>query len=88
MGRGERSDGFPITPRFWHRAYQPTGEPMKRMEESALLIMAGAVWPGVAFAEEAGKPAAGGYGGTDYVWFAVIGLILVYGAYDTFFRTP
>lgn len=60
---------------------------MKRMEESALLIMAGAVWPGAAFAEEAAKP-AGGYGGTDYVWFTVIGLILVYGVYDTFFRTP
>ena len=57
------------------------------MEESALLIMAGAVWPGVAFAEEAGAP-AGGYSGTDYVWFAVVGLILVYGAYDTFFKTP
>jgi hypothetical protein len=57
------------------------------MEESALLIMAGAVWPGVAFAEETVKP-AGSYAASDYVWFSVIGIILVYGAYDTFFKTP
>ena len=61
---------------------------MKRAEETAFgIMMASACWPTAAFAEEAGKP-SGGYAASDYVWFFMIGLILVYGAYDTFFITP
>jgi hypothetical protein len=59
---------------------------MKAREELLVLTMAGSLWPAAAFAEEAAKPA--GYGSTDYVWFFVIGAILVYGVYDTFFKTP
>jgi hypothetical protein len=65
------------------------GDVMKRMEESSLLLfMAGGVfWPHAALAEEAAK-APGSYGSTDYVWFTVIAGILIYGVYDTFFKTP
>lgn len=41
--------------------------------------------PVAALAEEAPK-AGGGYGGADYGWFIIIGLILVYGVYDTFLK--
>jgi hypothetical protein len=37
----------------------------------------------VALAEE---PASGGYGGTAYVWWALIVIIVAYGVYDAFFR--
>lgn len=40
--------------------------------------------PAAALAEEAAK--APGYGGADYGWFIIIGLILVYGVYDTFLK--
>ena len=63
---------------------------MKRAEETAFgIMMASACWPAAAFAEEAGKP-SGGYAASDYdyVWFFMIGLILVYGVYDTVFITP
>jgi hypothetical protein len=59
---------------------------MKAREELLVLTMAGSLWPAIAVAEEAAKPA--GYSSTDYVWFFVIGAILVYGVYDTFFKTP
>ncbi len=61
---------------------------MRGGEESLFAIMAASVlWPAVALAEEPAK-AAGKYGGSDYLWFGMIGLILVYGVYDTFFKTP
>lgn len=59
---------------------------MKPREELLVLTMAGTLWPVVAVAEEAAKPT--GYASTDYVWFFVIGAILVYGVYDSFFKTP
>jgi hypothetical protein len=59
---------------------------MKAREEMLVLTMAGTLWPVVAFAEEAAKPA--GYGGSDYLWFTIIGVILVYGVYDSFIKTP
>ncbi len=60
---------------------------MKHMKESAFSVMlAGSLWPSASFAEEAAKTT--GYSGSDYIWFTAIGLILVYGAYDTFFKTP
>lgn len=59
---------------------------MKPREEMLVLTMAGSLWPVAAFAEEAAKPA--GYGSTDYVWFFIIGVILVYGVYDSFFKAP
>ena len=41
----------------------------------------------VAFAEEAKKEGgASGYEGIYYVWYALIGIILVWGVYDSFFR--
>jgi hypothetical protein len=43
-----------------------------------------ATGPVMALAEEA--PKAQGYGGADYVWFITIGLILLYGVYDTFLK--
>lgn len=62
---------------------------MQRGKESAFVIMmAGALWPTAALAEEAAKVSSGGYGASDYVWLTAIGLILVYGVYDTFFKTP
>ncbi|MBI4400511.1 MAG: hypothetical protein HY581_02625 [Nitrospirae bacterium] len=62
---------------------------MERGKESAFVIMmAGSIWPTAVFAEESSKVSAGGYGAADYVWFTVIGLILVYGVYDSFFKTP
>ena len=39
----------------------------------------------VAFAEEKHE-AAGGYDSMAYVWFAMIGIIVVWGVYDSFFR--
>lgn len=61
---------------------------MKRTQESALWMLgASMLWPVTVFAEET-TAATGGYAATDYVWFTIIGLILVFGAYDTFFRTP
>ena len=59
---------------------------MKAREELLVLTMAGTLWPVVAFAEEAARPA--GYSGGDYLWFFIIGAILVYGVPDTFFKTP
>ena len=59
---------------------------MKAREELLVLTMAGSLWPVVALAEETAKPA--GYSGSDYVWFFVIATVLVYGVYDTFFKTP
>jgi hypothetical protein len=60
---------------------------MPRGKESVFVILAaGSLWPTALFAEESAK--ATGYSGADYIWFTVIGLILVYGAYDTFFKTP
>ena len=59
---------------------------MKAREELLVLTMAGSLWPAAAFAEEAAKPA--GYASSDYVWFFVIGAILVFGVCDTFFKTP
>ncbi|MEW6544872.1 MAG: hypothetical protein AB1411_14840 [Nitrospirota bacterium] len=60
---------------------------MKQPKESTFSIMtAGAFWPTAALAEEAVKAPSGGYAAGDYVWFTVIGLILVYGVYDTFFK--
>jgi hypothetical protein len=59
---------------------------MKAREEMLVLTMAGTLWPVVAFAEEAAKPA--GYSGSDYLWFTIIGVILVYGVYDSFIKTP
>jgi len=38
----------------------------------------------LALAEE--KPAGGGYEATAYVWFALIGFIILWGVYDSFFR--
>lgn len=59
---------------------------MKRADESVFWIMAaGSFWPTRVLAEEAAK-APGGYGSTDYVWFSVIAVILIYGVYDTFFK--
>jgi len=61
---------------------------MKHTNESMFWVMtAGALWPTTVLAEET-TAATGGYAATDYVWFTIIGLILVFGAYDTFFRTP
>ncbi len=61
---------------------------MNRAEESVFWIMAaGSLWPTMALAEET-TVSTGGYGSTDYAWFTVIGLILAYGVYDTFFKTP
>jgi hypothetical protein len=41
----------------------------------------------VAIAEEAAaEGAGGGYEATAYVWFALIGIIVVYGIYDAFFK--
>jgi hypothetical protein len=51
------------------------------------MLGASMLWPVTVFAEET-TAATGGYAATDYVWFTIIGLILVFGAYDTFFRTP
>ena len=59
---------------------------MKAREELFVLTMAGTLWPVVTFAEEAAKPA--GYASSDYVWFFVIGAILVYGVYDSFIKAP
>jgi hypothetical protein len=60
---------------------------MKQPERSTFSIMAtGMFWPASALAEEAVKAPAGGYAAGDYVWFAVIGLVLAYGVYDTFFK--
>ena len=60
---------------------------MKYVNQSVCSIMlAGSLWPTALFAEEAAKTT--GYSGSDYIWLMVIGLILVYGAYDTFFKTP
>lgn len=60
---------------------------MRRGAESAFFVLAASsLWPTALFAEETAKTT--GYGGSDYIWFAVIGLILVYGAYDTFFMRP
>ena len=62
---------------------------MKQPERSTFSIMAtGMFWPASALAEEASKAHAGGYAAGDYVWFTVIGLVLVYGVYDSFFKTP
>lgn len=62
---------------------------MKQLKESPFSIMAaGTFWPAVALAEEAAKAPSGGYAAGDYVWFIVIGLILAYGAYDSFFKAP
>ncbi len=61
---------------------------MKRMEESIFWIMAASlIWPAAVSAEETVK-AVSGYGGSDYVWFAVIAIVLGYGVYDTFLKTP
>jgi hypothetical protein len=61
---------------------------MKRIDESSLWIMAGSLmWPMAAFADETAKLPAG-YSGADYGWFAAIAVVLVYGVYDTFFKTP
>lgn len=61
---------------------------MKYSEESASVILAASMlWPVMALAEEPAKE-AGRYGGSDYIWFTMIGLILLYGVYDTFFKTP
>ncbi|MBM4121234.1 MAG: hypothetical protein FJ249_01400 [Nitrospira sp.] len=60
---------------------------MKQLEPSTFSIMAaGLLWPAAALAEEAAKAPAGGYAAGDYVWFTLIGLILVYGVYDSFFK--
>ena len=48
----------------------------------ALILMLGTT--GAALAEEATKEGGGGYGGTAYVWFGLIAIILAYGIYDTF----
>lgn len=62
---------------------------MKQLKESTFSIMAaGAFWPAAALAEEAVKVPSGRYAAGDYVWFTVIGLIVVYGVYDTFFKVP
>jgi hypothetical protein len=62
---------------------------MKQLEQSTFLILAaGMFWPAAAVAEETAKAPAGGYAAGDYVWFTVIGLVLVYGVYDSFFKTP
>jgi hypothetical protein len=62
---------------------------MKHKEESAFWILAaGSFAPATALAEEGVTAAAGGYGASDYVWFTVIAVILLYGTYDTFFKTP
>jgi hypothetical protein len=61
---------------------------MKRTEESAFWAMAaGSLWPAAAWAEEAAT-AAHGYAASDYIWFGLIAIILAYGTYDTFFKTP
>lgn len=61
---------------------------MRRLEESAFRIMAGSVmWPTAVFAEESSKVQTG-YSGSDYLWFSIIAIVLVYGVYDTFFKTP
>ena len=59
---------------------------MKAREELLVLTMAGLLWPVVALAEETAKPA--GYSSSDYVWFTAIGLILLYGVYNAFLKTP
>jgi hypothetical protein len=58
---------------------------MKQRDELLVLTMAGSLWPTLAVAEEAAKPSAG-YGGTDYIWFTVIAVVLLYGIYDTFLK--
>jgi hypothetical protein len=40
----------------------------------------------LALAEEAKPEGGGGYEATAYVWFALIGIIVIYGIYDAFFR--
>lgn len=61
---------------------------MRQPDESVFVIMMGGLmWPVTALAEETVKP-AGSYAASDYVWFSVIGIILAYGMYDTFFKTP
>lgn len=59
---------------------------MKAREEMLVLSMAGSLWPVVAFAEEAAK--TDGYSSSDYVWFFIIGAVLVYGVYDSFIKAP
>ena len=62
---------------------------MKPRGESAFWIMAaGLLWPSMALAEEATQAPSAGYSSTDYVWFFFIAVVLAYGVYDTFFKTP
>jgi hypothetical protein len=61
---------------------------MNRTKESAFWVLAaGSLWPTMALAEET-TAAGGGYAASDFVWFTVIGLVLAYGVYDSFFKTP
>lgn len=55
---------------------------MKGMQALAVFLGTTAV----AFANEPKEGGGGGYDAMAYVWFTLIGIILVWGVYDSFFR--